>query len=222
MPNPITSQMQTQSSHRNNRQIRNARTSTESTPPPPLQLHQQLSQGSGIFMGNDIMVQTIKNLEDVSLVEKSARRHHLMRARLNKDNWLRLSIPSAAPTEKRPRINYLCAIYPLEASMVITPHFIILDQHGRCHFPAPLAPQRLRATVEHDSATEPQAELADDRWKRRHLNTRANELRRHAHDRSISSSDESAQDCGQRLGLIDGRSVAAANSAGPDSRRIAR
>jgi hypothetical protein len=72
--------------------MRNARPSTETTP-PPLQSQQsshQVSQGSGTIytMGNDIMVQNMKNFEDVSFVEKSAHKHKIIKERMNinKDN----------------------------------------------------------------------------------------------------------------------------------------
>lgn len=86
------------SHHRNNnRAMRNTRPSAETTP-PPLQQQQpsntqtpQQTQGSGTinFMGNDIMVQTIKNFDEVSFVEKSqtAHKHKILKARFNsKDN----------------------------------------------------------------------------------------------------------------------------------------
>jgi hypothetical protein len=76
---------------RNNRAHRNARPSNESTPPPPQQQQQQqqASQGSGtMYIANDIMVQNIKNFEEVSFVEKSEQAHkqRMMRVRLTKDN----------------------------------------------------------------------------------------------------------------------------------------
>lgn len=37
-------------------------------------------------MNNDIMIHTIKSFDDVSFVEKSAHKHKMMKARLNKDN----------------------------------------------------------------------------------------------------------------------------------------
>lgn len=95
MPNPVASQIQTQSTHRNNRQLRNTRPSSETTPPPLQQQssHQPASQGSGtIYMNNDIMGQTIKNFEDVSFVDQSAHmKHKMMKARMNKDNWFRVA-----------------------------------------------------------------------------------------------------------------------------------
>jgi hypothetical protein len=68
--------------------MRNARPSAETTPPPLQSQQQSSSQGSGtIYMGNDnIMVQNIKNFDDVSFVEKSAHKHKIIRARVNKDN----------------------------------------------------------------------------------------------------------------------------------------
>jgi hypothetical protein len=70
--------------------MRNARPSTETTPPPLLsqQSSHQASQGSGTIyaMGNDIMVQNMKNFEDVSFVEKSAHKHKIIKGRMNKDN----------------------------------------------------------------------------------------------------------------------------------------
>lgn len=90
MPNPNASQIQTQSTHRNNRSLRNTRPSSETTPPPlqQQQSHQPASQGNvPIYMSNDIMVQTIKNFEDVSFVDQSAHmKHKMMKARMNKDN----------------------------------------------------------------------------------------------------------------------------------------
>lgn len=102
MPPPVplvTSQSQNQSAQRANRSMRSTRPTNESTPPPlnvnpsssltslNQQQHQQSQQGGGTisFMGNDIMVQTIKNFDDVSFVEH-AQKHKMMKARLSKDN----------------------------------------------------------------------------------------------------------------------------------------
>ena len=98
---PVTSQMLNQSSHRNNRPLRNVRPSAETTPPPLLSqqsAHHLSGQGSGtIFMGNDnIMAQNIKSFEEVSFVEKSPHNHKMMKTRLNKDNWFEMS-PALAP-----------------------------------------------------------------------------------------------------------------------------
>lgn len=90
MPNPVSSQIQTQSTHRNNRPLRNNRPPSETTPPPLQQQpsHQPASQGTAtIYMNNDIMGQTIKNFEEVSFVDQSAHmKHKMMKARMNKDN----------------------------------------------------------------------------------------------------------------------------------------
>jgi hypothetical protein len=73
------------------------RPSTETTPPPlqqqttnAQQTNQQQTQGSGTInfnMGNDItMVQTIKNFDEVSFVEKS-HKHKILKTRYSsKDN----------------------------------------------------------------------------------------------------------------------------------------
>ena len=73
------------------------RPTTETTPPPlqqqttnAQQISQQQTQGSGTInfnMGNDItMVQTIKNFDEVSFVEKS-HKHKILKTRYSsKDN----------------------------------------------------------------------------------------------------------------------------------------
>jgi hypothetical protein len=74
--------------------MRNTRPSTETTPPPPIQQLSsntqgpQQTQGSGTlnYMGNDIMVQTTKNFDEVSFVEKSAHKHRIIKSRFSKDN----------------------------------------------------------------------------------------------------------------------------------------
>lgn len=70
-----------------------SRPSAETTPPPlqqqatnTQQSSQQTQGGTINYMGNDIMVQTIKNFDEVSFVEK-AHKHKMLKTRFNsKDN----------------------------------------------------------------------------------------------------------------------------------------